>query len=178
MNPSAKQKVQIDFLYLDLTQCERCKETAKVLATAVEEAAKSLKQKGLELEWRKIHVDTREKAIAHRFLTSPTIRVNGQDIQMDYQESNCRDCGEVCGCDDGVACREWIYEGKTYTVPPKAFIVESILSVLSADRSNGQDIATGDSYLIPENLETFFQGKQRKEREAATNCGCDPSCCE
>jgi len=107
----------IDFLYLDLSVCTRCQGTDTSLDEALAEVSRVLEATGTEVIVNKINVNTEELAIKHRFLSSPTIRVNGHDIQMEVKESLCESCGDLCG--DEVDCRVWVYQGKEYTVPPK-----------------------------------------------------------
>lgn len=75
-----KNKIIIDFLYLDLNVCNRCQGTDQGLEEAIEDVAKVLESAGVEIVVNKIHINSKEKAIQHRFVTSPTIRVNGRDI--------------------------------------------------------------------------------------------------
>ncbi len=44
---------------------------------------------------------------------------------MEGKESKCESCGDLCG--DDVDCRIWLYQGKEYTSPPPAMIVDAIL---------------------------------------------------
>lgn len=104
-----KRPLNIDFLYLDLSVCERCKDTETTLEEALEEVARVLKTTGVEVTLNKIHVRSEEQALAVGFLVSPTIRVNGRDIQMNFRESLCESCGTLCECEGGVSCREWEY---------------------------------------------------------------------
>jgi hypothetical protein len=71
-----EKRVVIDFLYLDLDVCERCQGTGKVLDEAVTDVKNVLEAGGYEVVVNKVLVDTREKAVAHRLMTSPTIRIN------------------------------------------------------------------------------------------------------
>lgn len=125
-------KITIDFVYLDLNVCDRCHGTDEVLGEAIEDVAKVQELTGAEIVVNKIHINNKEKATQHKVLTSPTIRVNGRDIQMKFKESLCESCGDLC--DDEVDCRVWIYKGKEYTVPPKAMIVDAILREVYADK--------------------------------------------
>ena len=82
-----KKKIVIDFLYLDLTVCERCQGTENNLDNSVDEVSDVLKSAGFGVVVNKINVTTKELAIKHRFLSSPTIRVNGKDIALELKES-------------------------------------------------------------------------------------------
>jgi hypothetical protein len=60
-------------------------------------------------------------------VSSPTIRVNGDDVALELCESSCG--SEACtdGCGDQIACRVWVQRGREYTEPPVAMIVDAIL---------------------------------------------------
>lgn len=157
-NDVKKRNIVIDFLYLDVSVCERCQETDKNLDEALIEVSNVLKSTGVEVTANKINVNTEELARKYKFLTSPTIRINGNDIQLDYKESLCESCGDLCG--DDVDCRVWIYQGKEYTKPPKAMIIEAILKEVY-----GGSIAKQEEldYIIPENLIKFYNAKKIKD---------------
>lgn len=147
----SKKSVVIDFLYLDLSVCTWCQGTEKSLEEALNDVSSVLKASGFEVKVNKINVTSEELAIKHRFLSSPTIRVNGADIQMDIKEKKCESCGDLCG--DSVDCRVWEYNGVEYTVPPKALIVEGILKRVFGSENNPQ---AAEDYKLPENLKRFY----------------------
>lgn len=154
-----KREIVIDFLYLDVTVCERCQGTDKSLDEAIGEVANILAATGIDVKVNKINVLNEELAIKHKFLTSPTIRINGKDIQMDYKESLCESCGDLCG--DEVDCRVWIYQGKEYSSPPKAMIIEAILKEVYGEKSEKQE--KKKEYVIPENLRKFYKSRRSKQ---------------
>lgn len=157
----------IDFLYLDLSVCTRCQGTDTSLDEALAEVSKVLAATGVEVLVNKINVNTEELAIKYRFISSPTIRVNGRDIQMEVKESLCESCGDLCG--DEVDCRVWVYQGREFSVPPKAMIIEAILKeVYGGDRD--RDIVTPE-YVIPENLKRFYTAMKKAGKR-------NPPCCE
>ena len=125
-NPSPG-KLDIELLYLDLTVCDRCRSADAVLEEALQEVRPILDSDGTEVTVRRTHVRTEAQAAALDFAVSPTIRVNGRDIQMEWKESPCGPCGDLCGCLGEVSCREWIYQGQWYTSPPKALVTEALL---------------------------------------------------
>lgn len=147
-----KRRIIIDFLYLDLSVCTRCQGTDTSLYESLAEVYKVLEATGVEVEVNKINVSTEELAIQHRFVSSPTIRVNGRDIQMEVKESLCESCGDLCG--NEVDCRVWVYQGKEYTVPPKAMIIEAILKEIYGG-DGGSNIVM-EEYVVPENLKHFY----------------------
>jgi hypothetical protein len=150
--PSKKQ-VRIEFLYLDLNTCDRCQGTEAALDAAVAEVTPALVGTGYQVNVQKTLIETREMAVKFRFLSSPTIRVNGCDIAP-MHETPCACCGDICGND--VDCRVWEYEGREYTSPPKALIAEGILRTVFSNA-----VPDEAPYTLPANLEKFFQGLQR-----------------
>lgn len=154
-----KRKIVIDFLYLDLSVCTRCQGTDTSLDEALGEVSKVLEATGIEVVLNKVNVNTEVLAMEHKFVSSPTIRVNGHDIQMDVKESLCESCGDLC-CDT-VDCRVWVYQGKEYTVAPKAMIIEAILKEVYGG-NRGENV-TEQEYVIPENLKHFYAVMENKK---------------
>ncbi len=154
--------IVIDFLFLDLSQCTRCQGTDDTLGNALKEVAGQLVHKGYKVVVNKVQINTEELARQYKFLTSPTIRVNGRDIQLDIVESNCESCGDLCG--DSVDCRVWLYDGKEYDIPPNELIIESIMSVIEKNEVNTDSKISNidETYEIPENLIKFFNGLNNK----------------
>lgn len=170
------RRIIIDFLYLDLNVCTRCRGTDNSLDEALAEVSKVLEATGIEVLVNKINVNTEELALKNRFVSSPTIRVNSRDIQMEVKESLCESCGDLCG--DEVDCRVWVYQGKDYTVPPKAMIIEAILKeIYGGDRVSN---IVMQEYLMPENLKHFYDVMKGKKQNTETPCCDSPgssSCC-
>ncbi len=154
-----EKKLVIDFLFLDLSVCTRCQGTDTSLEEALAEVAKVLEATGTEVVLNKVNVNTAELAVAHKFVSSPTIRVNGRDIQMDVKESLCESCGDLCS--DEVDCRVWVYQGKEYTVPPKAMIIDAILKEVYGGHENGS--TAEEEYVIPDNLKHFYSIMESKK---------------
>lgn len=135
------KKLQIDFLYLDLSTCERCQATDKVLDEALDELREELKD-FKELTVNKIKITSDEEAKKYDFKRSPTIKINGVDIEeilagkLKIKDSYCESCAGVCGdaCREvsggGTRCRVVEYIGKTYEVVPKEMIKDAIRKVL------------------------------------------------
>ncbi len=155
------KQLLIDFLYLDLNTCERCMATDETLKQALHVLSGVFDTLGLEVRINSINITSRELAEEYRFISSPTIRVNGVDICTELVESNCVDCGDLCG--DSVDCRVFVYEGKEYERPPVPMIVDGILKAIY-----GGQPQTAETYMLPDNLERFFTGK--------SGC-CDSGCC-
>lgn len=154
-----RRQLVIDFLYLDLSVCTRCQGTDSSLDEALNEVSKVLEATGIEVVLNKVNVNSEELAVAYKFLSSPTIRVNGHDIQMEIKESLCESCGDLCG--DEVDCRVWVYQGKEYTVPPKAMIIEAILKEVYGGNQGSKN---GEiEYVMPENLKHFYTVMESKK---------------
>ncbi|OQB20835.1 MAG: hypothetical protein BWY11_02260 [Firmicutes bacterium ADurb.Bin182] len=152
-----KKKIIIDFLFLDLSICTRCQGTENALDEAISDVEVVLNAAGYEVVVNKIHVDTKELAIQHKFESSPTIRVNGKDIDVEVKESLCDCCGDLCG--DNVDCRVWTYQGQEYTIPPKALIVNAILAEVYGGGAPVQE----KEYILPKNLEAFYEAMDKKK---------------
>ncbi|KEJ93513.1 DUF2703 domain-containing protein [Synergistes jonesii] len=160
------KEVVIDYLYLDLQTCDRCIGTDKVLEGVIAEITPTLELAGLSVTYRKTEIKTAHMAEQFRFLSSPTIRVNGVDICRTVNESSCACCGEISGTD--VDCRVFEYEGQSYEVPPKAMLAEAIMRCVFSPEEK-----ISDCYSLPKNLKTFFDGKRNKK----SDCCCKSSCC-
>jgi Domain of unknown function (DUF2703) len=159
-------RLRIDFLFLDLETCTRCRGTDRSLESALDAARELLAANDTEVEVNKIHVESAELARELRFESSPTIRVNGRDVALELRESSCG--SEACtdGCGEAIACRVWVHAGKEYTEPPVALIVDAILREVYGEAvvKRGPDAA---SYELPENLERFFAGRVAAEPHQA-----------
>jgi hypothetical protein len=163
-------ELRIDFLFLDLTTCDRCLGADRNLESALEVVRYLLAANGTEIEINKVHVESADQARELRFVSSPTIRVNGSDVALELRESSCG-C-EACtdGCGEGIACRVWVHRGREHTEPPVAMIVDAIMREVYGGEVVSPELEA-QHYELPENLERFF----------ATAC-CPPaeqrSCCD
>lgn len=158
-NISLNKKIEIDFLYLDLSVCERCQGTENNLDEAINEVAVVLKSAGHEITVNKVNIVSKELAEKYEFISSPTIRINGNEITMEVNETPCKECGDLCGED--VECRVWIYEGIEYQEPQKAMIVNAILKYVYGE--NKEVPTEKKKYELPKNLELFFNGVNVKK---------------
>ena len=178
--PSEKTKkvLDIDFLYLDLGVCNPCQGTEAILDQAVSDVSPILEEVGFEITLHKTHVQTLEQARDLAFVSSPTIRINGCDIQPEVSEKQCISCGDLCGNPD-VCCRVWTYKGEQSWAPPKALIIDAILSNAYGD-SEEMVVSTVRTEDVPENIKLFFAAKEASELKGSDAC-CDSStpsnCC-
>ena len=190
----AAGELRIEFTYLDLTTCTRCLGTDRSLEAALELTREVLAATGVKVEVSKILVNSAEQARALRFVSSPTIRVNGADVALELRESSCG--SEACtdGCGDQIACRVWVHRGQEYTEPPPAMIVEAILRQVyggageaGGGAAAGMGAVAGDGgepdaepYQLPENLERFYAGKTAAagQQQACCSPAKQETCCE
>lgn len=171
-----KRSINIDFLYLDLSVCAPCQGTESILDEAIKDVTNILEFTGVEVVVNKVNVINEEQAIKYRFVSSPTIRINGRDIQLEVKESSCQTCSDLSG--EETDCRIWVYQGSEYNVPPKAMIIEAILKEVYG--GTGSDNTVEQDYVIPENLKHFYSAMERKKLEIGSPC-CEvsnsKSCC-
>ncbi len=118
--------MKIELLYI--MDCSWCVKTKKLIT-------ESLQDLGVDADVEEILIDSEEKAKKYGFVGSPTIRINGEDIQEKLKKEECASCEELaeqgettefaeqeCEC----GCRVYFYEGEEYSYPPKAMIEDAI----------------------------------------------------
>ncbi len=114
--------MKIQLLYI--LNCPWCLKTKKLLR-------ESLRELKTEAKVEEILIDSEEKAKKYQFVGSPTIRINGEDIQEKVNKDKCLPCEELattefvkqeCQC----GCRTFFYKDKQYPYPPKEMIKEAI----------------------------------------------------
>jgi len=74
-----------------------------------------MKELNISLTVKKTKITTDEEAKRHKFPGSPTVRINGVDIDPAAKET----AGYI-------GCRIYMYEGQTYEYPPKQMIKTAI----------------------------------------------------
>lgn len=123
--------MDIEILYI--LDCPWCLKTKKLIK-------ESLKELGVKANVKEILIDSSEKAKKYHFVGSPTVRINGKDIQEDIAKARCLPCEEharkskqttefvkqECNC----GCRIYFYKGKQYPYPPKEMIKHAIKKYL------------------------------------------------
>ena len=154
------KKTVVEYLYLDLQTCDRCIGTDNVLDEVMTVLTPALQLAGYDIEYRKIEIKTEELAREHQFLSSPTIRVNGNDVCQSVAENNCGCCSDISGTD--VDCRIFEYEGEKYEVPPQEMLAKAVLKGVFGTIQDGCGCGCGE-YELPKNLKTFFDGKNMKD---------------
>ncbi len=161
IKPAAKKpfrQIAVDFLYLDLFTCSRCKATDTAVKEAAAECAGVLRTLGYKITVNSVNITSAEMAEQYRFRSSPTIRVNGRDICPSVEENSCTDCGDICGSDTD--CRVFVWRGKKYNQPPKAMVTDAILRSLYRPAKAPEQ----EEYKLPLNLKKFFASAQKKKK--------------
>jgi hypothetical protein len=177
--PTAARRMALELLYLDLEVCTRCIGTNANLEAALSEVSQILAAADVEVSVTKTLVASEEQAQALGFFSSPTIRLNGRDIALEFRESRCASC-EACACNGMVNCRVWVFQGREYLEAPKPMIVDAILREVYT----GQPQSAPAAVLftdVPENLKRFFSSKTQQKATEKSLC-CPPAekvrCCE
>lgn len=84
---------------------------------AFDEIEKALKEKGFPVRFEVILITSEEEAKGHKFFGSPTIHVDGEDV-----DPNARMVTKY-----GISsCRPYFWKGKSYDYPPKEMIMEAL----------------------------------------------------
>ncbi|MDH4128499.1 MAG: DUF2703 domain-containing protein [Spirochaetota bacterium] len=101
--------MKVDFLYFD--ECPNH-------AIAYQILLECLKEKNIpETYINKICISSKEEAIKHCFLGSPSIRINGKDIDKNLHNIN---------NDFSIRCRVYKYIEKLSGIPPKDLIIKAL----------------------------------------------------
>jgi hypothetical protein len=165
-----RRTVTVDFLYLDNESCDRCMGTEDALEAALERVEPVLNALDVGITVRDVHVSTLEAAEATQLAVSPTIRVNGRDIQPDYIEGTCESCGDLCEGDNNVECRLWQYRGAEHSTAPVGLLVESLVEAIPPDRMQSGEPRESQAYQLSSNVRDFFEESGSDESDCG--CGC------
>lgn len=107
----------VELLYLP--GCPNHEATAKLVQSV-------LRAESMPAEFQEIAIRDYAEATAHIFPGSPTIRVNGQDIENVSPRQ----------LDVGFACRTYVVDGKHQGVPPRSWLEQAIRT--AANQENRQ----------------------------------------
>lgn len=84
---------------------------------AFDEIEKVLKEKGLLVQFEVILITSEEEAKKYKFFGSPTIQINGEDV--DPKAKMVTKYGIS-------SCRPYFWKNKSYDYPPKEMIIEEL----------------------------------------------------
>ncbi len=178
LTSSHHRLIEVNLLALDLNTCTRCSGTLANIEMAIETLRPALEATGTEVRFTKTLIESEEQARRHQFVSSPTIRINGQDIVFETLESKCDACTDLCGCEEGTNCRIWQYRGGDYTEAPVGLVVEALLKTMGAEADAPAAAPLFEG--VPENLKRFFAGPSRAQAGASSCCSQteQESCCQ
>ena len=119
--------MKIEVLYvLNCPWCVKTKELIKEI----------LRELGIKAHVKEILIDSEEKSRKYKFVGSPTVRIDGKDIQEKISKGQCLPCEELSEITRGTTefvkqeckcgCRAYFYKNKQYSYPPKEMIKKAI----------------------------------------------------
>lgn len=129
--------VTVELLYLDREACDRCRATEAALDGALSTVRPALALAGAGVSVDRIHVDSLATAREHGFEASPTDRIDGRDVQPDFETT---DCG--CATDGTVPCRVWRHRGETHEAAPADLLADAVLRAAYGGSPRDRDTAT------------------------------------
>jgi hypothetical protein len=150
------RNLQIEFLFLDLDTCTRCRATDATLLEAIERTRPALDAVGASVSVTKTLVASETQARVLGFVSSPTIRINGVDIAGELVESACASCSESCACNGGVDRRDWVWQDQRSHEPPLGLIVEAIMRHAGGTGPARATSSPAGSGSPPANLRKYF----------------------
>lgn len=171
--------LQIEFLFLDLDTCTRCRATDATLLEAITRTRPALEATGVTASVTKTLVASETQARALGFVSSPTIRIDGVDIAGELAESACDSCSESCACNGGVDCRDWVWQDQRSHEPPLGLIVDAIMRHAGGTDPASTTSAPAKSGTVPANLRRYFAATAA-DTPAPDCCAADDQagCCD
>jgi hypothetical protein len=148
------RQLQIDFLFLDLETCTRCRATDATLLDAIERTRPALDAAGVAVSVTKTLVASEAHARELGFVSSPTIRINGVDVAGELVQSACDTCSQE---------------------PPVGLIVEAIMRHASGVDHGAAAVPPPGSGTVPANLRRYFAAAAGQATECCTaeeHAGC------
>lgn len=159
MGQTRPRSLEVELLVIDLEICARCVPTGDQLRKAIEVVKPAADAMNVAINYRETVVQTPEGARELALLSSPTIRINGHDIQQDIRESECESCGDLTENGVKVDCREWHYHGEVYNAAPLPMLVESLMDAIA--RIDDMPFVTPEPLrALPANLATYFDNRR------------------
>lgn len=119
--------MKLQLLYI--LDCPWCLKTKKLIREVLGELK-------LKVEFEEILIDSKEKAKKYNFSGSPTVRIDGKDIEEEIKKGRCLPCEELAESTKGatefvkqeccLGCRVYYYKGKMYPYPPKGMLKQTL----------------------------------------------------
>ncbi len=122
-------EVVLDVLYLDERSCDPCRAATASADEVAAALAEPLHAVGHTLTVRKIHVTDPKQARALGFVSAPTIRIDGVDIELGVEEQPSASCSALAG--QPADCRTYTWQGEHHASPPAEMIVHRVLEHLA-----------------------------------------------
>ncbi|HHT9161927.1 MAG TPA: DF family (seleno)protein [Candidatus Brocadiia bacterium] len=101
----------IDIRLMHTPGCHSWKDALKVLEEAMAEV-------GIKSTISVNIIETDEDAVQFKFVGSPTIQINGEDVDASSKRVTQY---------KAASCRLYFYEGRSYDYPPKEMIINALL---------------------------------------------------
>lgn len=92
---------------------------------AKEAVLESVKELGVDAKIEEILIDTEEKAVQYKFLGSPTVRINGVDVEEAAYGGKSATSPKLKE-EIFFGCRVYHYEGRQLHYPPKDLVKKAI----------------------------------------------------
>ncbi len=120
--------MKVELLYI--ADCPNYRETARILMEAMREY-------GLRDDLSEIEVTDSAQADALEFIGSPSIRIEGQDIESDIKS----DIEPIAPVQHhyGLSCRTYLLDGKLTGIPPLEMIREAIRSAAALSHKESEE---------------------------------------
>jgi hypothetical protein len=170
----AGRPLLVELLALDLSTCGRCTRTDRNIESAVKELRPLLTEAGVDLQFRKTVVQSVDQATALRFRSSPTMRINGRDVPIEFRESRCGDCTSLAGGGScAVDCRVWVWQGREFTEAPTGLVVDAVLRAYPL-AFDAPPTPANEPFELPDNLKRFFSSRGNDGNKATRPCCAEP----
>ncbi|TFH84875.1 DUF2703 domain-containing protein [Billgrantia azerbaijanica] len=168
MNHKNTKEIKIDYLYLDNNSCNRCRSSEESLDEAASLIGPVLEAVGCRLSIQRHHINSLELAEAFMLESSPSIRINGREIQPKPIETHCTECSNLAG-GRAVDCRIWDYRVTQSEKLPIGLLIEEILHTIF------HNVRTQPHYTttpVPSNIRRYFDVSASVECEKDNACSC------
>lgn len=122
--------LHIEFLYF--RGCPNHEAARKLLVEV-------LRENRIKVTLHNMRIDSRDEAVAKRFLGSPTIRINGMDVDPSAEHR----------ADFGMQCRVYLAGGKYAGMPSKEMIRAALRKVLADSTAPTANAPNMERFISP-----------------------------